>query len=164
MMNKKFAFMAIPALAAIMIVGTFAPASAGIGLELNLDIKPGSCPNPINLHSNGLVSYAILGSDAFDVTQIDITSLEISGVGIGEKFAIEDVATPYEGAFGDEFSCIEGGPDGIDDLVFKVPASLFSCLNSDGSVGGVTVTGTLLDGTNFSALDIIKIINKKECV
>ena len=163
-MNKKFAFMAIPALAAILIVGTFAPASAGLGLELNLDIKPGSCPNPINVHSNGLVSYAILGSDTFDVTQIDIASLEFASIGIGEKFAIEDVATPYEGGFSDEFSCTDEGPDGFDDLVFKVPASLFSCVNPDGLVGGVVVEGTLLDGTPFSALDIVKIINKKGCV
>lgn len=41
----------------------------------NVDIKPGSFPNSINPKSNGVVPVAILGSVAFDVTTIDVTTL-----------------------------------------------------------------------------------------
>jgi hypothetical protein len=49
MTHKKLAFMAIPVLAAIMILGTIAPASAGGFLNVAVDVKPNSCPNKINV-------------------------------------------------------------------------------------------------------------------
>jgi len=44
-------------------------------IEVDVDIKPGSDPNSINTNSMGVVPVAILGSDAFDVTTIDVTTL-----------------------------------------------------------------------------------------
>jgi hypothetical protein len=40
-----------------------------------LDIKPGSYPNSINTKSNGVISVALLGTDTFDVTTVDVTTL-----------------------------------------------------------------------------------------
>jgi len=159
MTNNKFAFMAIPALAAIMILGTIAPASAGI-LTIAVDVKPNSCPNKINVSSNGVIPVAILGSADFDVTQIDISTLGPFPV---EKIRYEDVATPFEGELVDQSSCNEDGPDGIVDLVFKIKVNNVGC-PSDGSAPPFPISGQLLDGTPFSGFDFVEAINKKGCV
>jgi len=51
-------------------------------LEVNIDIKPDSSPNCVNLKSNGSVSVAILGDGMIDVTEIDISSLELAGAAV----------------------------------------------------------------------------------
>jgi len=158
MINKKFAFMAIPALTALLILGTIAPASAGI-LNIAVDVKPNSCPNKINVSSNGVVPVAILGSADFDVTQIDISTLGPFPV---EKIRFEDVATPIEGMPEDQFDCNEDGPDGIVDLVFKINMDDVGC-PSDGSAPPFPISGQLLDGTPFSGFDFVEAINKKGC-
>ena len=40
-----------------------------------IDIKPGSDPNPINPFSRGVILVAILGSGTFDVLDVDVTTL-----------------------------------------------------------------------------------------
>ena len=53
-------------------------------LPVEIDIKPGSCPNSWNRESNGVLPVAILGTEDFDVTQIDVSSVTISrGDGTG---------------------------------------------------------------------------------
>ncbi len=42
---------------------------------VDIDIKPGSDPNSINTKSNGVVPVAILGSDTFDVNDVDVSTL-----------------------------------------------------------------------------------------
>ncbi|MDA2919472.1 hypothetical protein MYX76_08280 [Desulfobacterota bacterium AH_259_B03_O07] len=44
-------------------------------IEVDIDIKPNSDPNSINTNSMGKVPVAILGSDTFDVTDVDVTTL-----------------------------------------------------------------------------------------
>jgi hypothetical protein len=43
-----------------------------------LDIKPGSCPNPLNPRSHGVLPVALLGTEGFDVTDVDVSTLTIS--------------------------------------------------------------------------------------
>jgi len=40
-----------------------------------LDIKPGSYPNSINTKSKGVIPVALLGTDSFNVTDVDVTTL-----------------------------------------------------------------------------------------
>ena len=49
-------------------------------LVLLFDIKPSSCPNPVNVKSNGVFDVAILGTEEFDVLDIDITTITLEGV------------------------------------------------------------------------------------
>ena len=49
-------------------------------IEVPVDIKPTSCPNPLNPKSNGVVPVAILGTADFDVSQIDPASILLEGV------------------------------------------------------------------------------------
>ena len=49
-------------------------------VSVDVDIKPGSCPNPLNVASKGVLPVAILGSGDFDVTDIDIAPTRLAGV------------------------------------------------------------------------------------
>ena len=98
-------------------------------IATEIDIKPGSCPNSWNRESNGVLPVAILGTEDFDVTEIDVSSVTISradGTGgsvgpnegpPGPHSDFEDVGTPFEG---EECDCHEAGGDGILDLVAEV--------------------------------------------
>ncbi|MEE9169179.1 MAG: hypothetical protein V3U73_05400, partial [bacterium] len=48
-----------------------------VTLEIPVDVKPRSCPNPINTKTKGALAVAILGTDEFDVTQIDVSTIRV---------------------------------------------------------------------------------------
>jgi len=48
--------------------------------EVTIDVKPGSDPNCFNINGHGVVPVAILGSDTFDVYQINQSSLLFAGL------------------------------------------------------------------------------------
>ena len=59
---------------------TFLMASwATAQVSVEVDIKPMSCPNSLNVKGGGVLPVAILGTDVFDVTTIDTTSLHLEG-------------------------------------------------------------------------------------
>lgn len=47
------------------------PVTGSTGCELDIDIKPGSDPNSINIGSNEVISVAVFGSSSFNVKDID---------------------------------------------------------------------------------------------
>lgn len=116
------------------------------GIEVGIDIKPNSYPNCFNNDGHGLIPVAILGSDTFDVTSIDASTLEFQGLKVRMKgngtvqCSIEDVS-------GDFSTFPEGVPDGYPDLVCKF-------VDEDGiwdaGTGEGTVTGELFNGPPFS--------------
>jgi hypothetical protein len=53
----------------------FTLATAASTIEVAVDIRPGSHANWINPSSYGVIPVAILGSDAFDVADVDVTTL-----------------------------------------------------------------------------------------
>lgn len=82
-------------------------------IEVDVDIMPGSFPNPINLRKKGVIPIAVLGSDTFVVTAIDVTTLEFAGA--APKHDLAD-AVVYVDHLGDVNS------DGFADLVSHFPA------------------------------------------
>lgn len=74
--------------------------------ELDVDIKPGSCPNPFNPKSKGSVPVAIVGSNDLDVTTIDVTSITLEGVSAMEQYMIADV-TEANGSPDDCYDCFD---------------------------------------------------------
>lgn len=74
-------------------------AAAHFPAELTVDVKPGSDDNPINPRSNGVISVAVLQTDAFDPTSEDVRyrfgAPEVVGNGGGSQPAhgghVEDV-------------------------------------------------------------------------
>jgi hypothetical protein len=95
----------------------------GEPLDIDLDIKPGGYPNSINPVSRGVIPVAILGSDTFDVADVDGVTLAFGGLSDPAEFAdhLEDVdddgfedlvahfRTEETGlAFGDTEACVTG--------------------------------------------------------
>ncbi len=132
--------------------------------RISLDIKPGSCPNPLNRSSHGVLPVAVVGTGGFDVMEIDISSLRLSRAdGIGGQVApnegppgphtvIADVATPIEGQACD---CHDQTGDGIDDMSMKfrtdeVVEILELADFNPGDEVELVVTALLLDGTGFT--------------
>ena len=141
-------------------------------LTLDLDIKPGSCPNSFNRNSNGVLPVALVGTDTFDPTDVDLSTVLLTRAdGVGGSVAshegppgphseFEDVATPFDGQPCD---CHELGGDGVTDLSMKfktddVVAALQLNDLPAGDLVELVVSGALLDGTPFSASDCIRLV------
>lgn len=63
-------------------------------INVDIDIKPGSYPNSINLKSKGKIPVAILTTDTFDAATVDPTTVRFGATGAGAfpvHFALEDV-------------------------------------------------------------------------
>jgi hypothetical protein len=124
-------------------------------LNVDIDIKPGSYPNAVNINGNGVVPVAILGSADLDVTQIDSTTLLFAGLSVKTKkngtlqCSIQDVSG--------DFTNPEGAPDGYPDLVCQFVDEDYVLLQGDGTAA---VTGELYDGTPIQGSDTIKLVNE----
>ena len=142
-------------------------------IEASFDIKPGSCPNSFNRNSNGVLPVALVGTDDFDITEVDLGSILLTRTdGVGGSIAphegppgphseFEDVATPFEGE--EQCDCHELESDGILDLSMKFKsADLVDALElgdlKAGELVSLTLMGDLLDGTPFEAADCIRIV------
>jgi hypothetical protein len=128
-------------------------------LAVDADIKPGSCPNPLNVRSKGVLPVAVLGTADFDITTIDLASVRLAGVP-PIRSSFEDVATPADG---DECECTTAGPDGHIDLSLKFNTEdIVKAIGevADGKVLELTLMGELLDGTAIEGTDCIVIIAK----
>lgn len=138
----------------------------------SLDIKPGSCPNSFNRNSHGVLPTALVGTETFDVTQVDLGSVLLSradGVGgavapnegpPGPHSTFEDVATPFDDELCD---CHEQDGDGITDLAMKFKSQdVVSELQLDGLPPGdlveLCVSGLTLDGSEFEACDCVRLV------
>lgn len=149
----------------------------------NLDIKPGSCPNPLNLRVRGaeedtlierstaakrppgvverakaVLPAAILGTADFDVTDIEPATLMLEGVP-ALHWNVEDVSTPV-GEDAEECECNTLGPDGYPDLTLKFGiGGVVRALGAvyDGDTIPLTITGELTDGTAFEGTDCVVI-------
>jgi len=128
-------------------------------LDVAIDINPGSCPNPLNVKSKGVLAVAVLGTEDFDVTTIDLASVRLAGVA-PIRSSFEDVATPADGG---ECGCTTAGPDGYTDLSLKFNTEdIVNAIGevADGELLELSLTGELLDGTAIEGSDCIVIIAK----
>jgi hypothetical protein len=131
-------------------------------IEVYVDIKPGSCPNPLNTKSKGVLPVAICGTEDFDVTTIDPATVQLEGVS-PIRWAYEDVATPFMGELCD---CHELTGDGILDMTFKFDTQeIVAALGAvtDGEMRTLTLTGSLMVFVCSEAIeghDCVRIIHK----
>ncbi len=138
----------------------------------HLDIKPGSCPNPLPLRGPGAattVSTGVLGN-GFDVTQVALDSVRLQrpppAAFLTEKQVVPslinlaDVGTPFDGG---PCECAAYGPDGILDInVHYNKADVITILEladeTPGSSVPLQVVGLSKDNESiFAAVDCVRI-------
>jgi hypothetical protein len=148
---------------ALLTLEMFAPPPPEI--EVPVDIHPTSCPNPLNTGSKGVIPVAILGTDTFDVTQVDPATVMLEGVS-PLRWSLEDVATPFVPYTGKELKCdcTTLGPDGYMDLVFHFNTQAVVAAIGPVSKGDVLVlqlTGNLkaeFGGTPIAGEDVMVVV------
>lgn len=110
-----------PTLATTWALLTLEKAVAIPQIAVDVDIKPGSWPNPFNKKAKGVFAVAICGTEDFDVSTIDPASVVVSldmDTGVSPvKWHYEDAATPYEDMTPDEPDGHELTGDGLLDLM-----------------------------------------------
>ncbi len=119
---------------------------------VSIDVKPRNPKNNINPRSKGMVAVAVLGSDKFDVTTIDVFSTRFG------PDAAAPITSRADGEDGDDeidednagFKDVNG--DGIPDLVlhYRIKDSGIKCGDTM-----VVLTGKTKSGFMFSGADSI---------
>ena len=127
-----------------------------------VDVKPATCPNPVNAGANGVLSVAIAGTGNAPATQIDPSSVKLAGVP-ALRSVIDDVATPFTPFTGKSSAtdCTSAGPDGTPDLVLKFDnLAVTTAIGplSKGQVVVVHLTGKLKDGTPIAGEDTVVVV------
>ena len=125
--------------------------------KVAVDIKPGSCPNPVNTKSSGILPVAVLGSNDYDITTIDPASIRLIGIE-PLRSSYEDVAAPVLDS--NDCNCIEAGPDGLLDLTLKfetqaIVEAIGEVNNGDNLV--LELTGVFLGERPLEGVDCILI-------
>ncbi len=156
----------------VLMIAGFVITSSALATPVAIDVKPQSCPNPLNVKSEGVLPVAILGAEDFDVTQIDPASIrvwleDIVGEGVAPlRWDWEDVATPFGHFTGKDdcmMDCNELGPDGLMDLTLKFDIQeIISALGDveNGECLILYLEGLNGDGDVIYGEDVILIIKK----
>ena len=134
-------------------------------IEVAVDIKPKNCPNRLNVRSRGVMKVAILGSEDFDATTVDPTTVKIEGVS-PLRWKLRDVATPFDSdnVEGDCRDCNREGRDGYLDLVVKFKKQdIVAALGetNDGDCRLLILTGETYEGATIVGDDVVLIQAKK---
>ncbi len=152
-------------------------------LEVPVDMKPGSCPNSYNVGQKGVLPAAILGTDEFDVSDIDPATIRLvacdeedPAAGVAPlRWNYEKVAQPAEDAdcdceTCDEYNCWESAYDGdvgdeYMDLTLKFDSVAVSAYLGDVDPGcmKIKLVGTLKEeegGTAFEGCDTLRLLVK----
>lgn len=119
--------------------------------SVDLDVRPGSCPNPLKPAGKGVIPVVILGSDRIDVSAIDTSSLALEGVP-AKHTSLRDIDS--DGA------CDKKIMDDITDLVVQfdlsdVADALRERLGREplsGEVLDVTLTGQIETGSATASI------------
>jgi hypothetical protein len=132
---------------------------SGFHTTVSIDIKPESCPNPLNVKSKGKLPVAILGTETFEVTMINLDTIRLNGVE-PIKTRFEDVAQP---SALEPCDCEDYGLDYYEDVVLTFDRQdIIATLEDvqDGQEVPLTLTGNLLDGTRIEGIDCVLIKDK----
>lgn len=145
-------------------------ARAQICQFVELDVRPGSCPNPFSTvlwdsagtsdRKGGALAVAILGSATVDADSIDPASCRLEGVEpILGAYSIDDVAS---GEGTTDCTCNNLGGDGWPDLRLMFGALDVAAALTQANAGDtltLVLTGTYLDGMPFSATDCVVVVD-----
>jgi hypothetical protein len=125
--------------------GNSVTATVTLGFPVDIDIKPGSDSNCVNNNGHGVIPVAILGSETFDVSNVDNSSLMLDGFAVRMK-----------GNKGPLCHFDDSNGDGVTDLV-----CLFEDSTPDNWTEGTstaTLVGELMNGMPIVGTDSICIV------
>jgi hypothetical protein len=136
-----------------------------IPIPVPVDIKPQSCPNPLNTKKKGVLPVAIAGTEILGATQFDPETIRLEGVA-PLRWSFEDVTTPFQPFTGKQDcyeDCSTAGSDGFGDLTLKFDAQeVIATLGdvSDRDCLVLTITGNLMDARAIVGEDVVVILSK----
>lgn len=110
---------------------------------IDLDIKPGSDTNPINLGSNGKVPAAILSTASFNATFVDPTTITLAGAPVAKK-----------GRNGLMYSFEDVNGDSRLDMVLHFETQQLNLQPGDSAA---ILLGKLLSGTKIRGIDNVQL-------
>ena len=128
------------------------------------DIKPATCPNSVQTKAKGVLPAAVLGTETFDVRDIDPATIRLTREGFTGtvapiRWSYEDVETPFEGVL---CGCDSAGPDGHTDLTlkFSLPTvvSTLGLESAKGQTIELVIVGMLEDGTEIRGADCVQVL------
>jgi len=122
------------------------PVAADPSIDVDIDIKPGSFPNSLNLKANGLIPVAILGGQYFDVTSIDVTQHRFQCLSPAHDLTDPDVYMDH---------LQDVNLDGYLDLVAHYKTQ-DTCIGNSQTVA--CTYGRTTDGTYFEGCDSVNIV------
>ncbi len=112
--------------------------------DIEIEVKPDSDVNPLNLNGNGVVPIALIGSANLDVTQIDVSTVTAGATGVE--------ASPVHGGHIED---VNG--DGIDDIVFHFREGDLEIIGSAKQVVALFLNAAGTDGEPLSGQDEVRI-------
>lgn len=127
-------------------VQTFLERSCANGVDVDIDIKPSESPNPVNLKGpQGVIPVAILGSAAFDVRDVDATTLVFGDLAEGESTRPEHDLTDF---LVDGTHLQDVNEDGFDDLVshYSTQSTGIDAGDTEACLRGATRSGATIEG------------------
>jgi hypothetical protein len=143
--------------------GDLTSATITIARIVPVYVKPGSCKNPVNVKSQGVIPVVVMGTESLDLSTINPSQVTLEGV-LPSHWAWEDVGGPAEPVEGpDGLDCSDAEiPDGIIDLVLKFSTqAVISQIApvEDGDMVSLTLLG---ETEEFPVLgqDVITILNR----
>ena len=145
--------------------GESGPAAEARIIAVNVDIRPGLCPNHVRLDSPLAIPIAILGGVDFELDLVDPASVRLCRSDVGAEiepsgWTYEDVGTPLVGGL---CACHKLRGDGLDDLefFFSIPdiAGSLDLAEHDGEIVPLMLRGSLTTGERIEGVDCALVIS-----
>jgi sugar lactone lactonase YvrE len=116
-------------------------ADAIITIAVDIDIKPGDSSNAVAPAKQSVIPVAILGSESFDVSEVDGTTLNFA---TGMATPVHDLDDP--GVFADHLEDVNG--DGFTDLVshYRTEETGIALRDTMACLSGETLAGVPIEG------------------
>jgi hypothetical protein len=115
-------------------------------LPVDIDIKPGSDENPVNLGSKGVLPVCVFSSEEFDATSIDPATCDLAGAGVAVA----------GGGYMNQVEDMDG--DGLLDMLLQFETA---DLDAGQIVDDTAVlVGSTLDGQAFLGTDQIRLVGR----
>lgn len=115
-----------------------------LSTSVQIDIKPGSFPNSINVGSGGTIPVAILSTPTFDATTVDPSTV-----------TLESAAVHMKGNGSPQSAAEDVNGDGLPDLVVHISTEALQLSETDTQA---MLTGQTYDGVPIIGYDSVRVV------